>query len=228
MKGRGRTDGDARCWLIRPAAGMDAERGRRGGRRQTGRRRSAHTRRCFDGLEISYDNGDKARVAFALDCCDREAMEHVATGGIAAKDAQDLAVATVARVEHRQNSRSTRTIVAFWRAHARPSLVADRCRYPAWVHCSPALSSPRFLTPRSSARAATWLAGSARCHGRTRAAERSGWAAITNAGQQYQRQMLIVGAMAVVRYAERNGTKRPWLVQLLARQKAKVADCARQ
>jgi len=49
---------------------------------------------------------------------------------------------------------------------------------------------------------------------------------ITKAGHQYLRQMLIVGAMAVVRYAERNGTKRPWLVQLLARRKAKVAAVA--
>ncbi len=38
--------------------------------------------------------------------------------------------------------------------------------------------------------------------------------------------MLIVGAMAVVRYAERHGAKRPWLVQLLARRKAKVAAVA--
>jgi len=49
---------------------------------------------------------------------------------------------------------------------------------------------------------------------------------ITKAGHRYLRQMLIVGAMAVVRYAERNGTKRPWLVQLLARRKAKVAAVA--
>jgi transposase len=49
---------------------------------------------------------------------------------------------------------------------------------------------------------------------------------ITKAGHQYLRQMLIVGAMAVVRYAERNGAKRPWLVQLLARRKAKVAAVA--
>lgn len=49
---------------------------------------------------------------------------------------------------------------------------------------------------------------------------------ITKAGHRYLRQMLVVGAMAVVRYAERNGTKRPWLVQLLARRKAKVAAVA--
>jgi transposase len=49
---------------------------------------------------------------------------------------------------------------------------------------------------------------------------------ISKAGHGYLRQMLIVGAMAVVRYAERNGAKRPWLVQLLARRKAKVAAVA--
>ncbi len=49
---------------------------------------------------------------------------------------------------------------------------------------------------------------------------------ISKAGHGYLRQMLVVGAMAVVRYAERNGTKRPWLVQLLARRKAKVAAVA--
>lgn len=58
-----------------------------------------NTRWCSDGLEIACDNGEKVRVAFALDCCDREAMGHVATtGGITAEDVQDLMVATV---EHR-------------------------------------------------------------------------------------------------------------------------------
>jgi transposase len=27
------------------------------------------------------------------------------------------------------------------------------------------------------------------------------------------RQLLVVGALAVIRYAERHGTRRPWLVQ---------------
>lgn len=49
---------------------------------------------------------------------------------------------------------------------------------------------------------------------------------ITKAGHQYLRQMLVVGAMAVVRCAERHRAKRPWLVQLLARRKAKVAAVA--
>lgn len=54
---------------------------------------------CSDGLEIGCDNGQKVRVAFALDCCDREAMGYVATtAGITADDVQDLMVASV---EHR-------------------------------------------------------------------------------------------------------------------------------
>ena len=58
-----------------------------------------NTRWCSDGLEIACDDGEKVRVAFALDCCDREAMGHVATtSGITAEDVQDLMVASV---EHR-------------------------------------------------------------------------------------------------------------------------------
>jgi transposase len=38
--------------------------------------------------------------------------------------------------------------------------------------------------------------------------------------------MLVVGAMAVIRFAERNGTRRPWLVQLMARRTTKVAAVA--
>ena len=40
---------------------------------------------------------------------------------------------------------------------------------------------------------------------------------ITKAGNGYLRQMLTVGAMAVIRYAQRNSTRRPWLVQLMGR-----------
>ena len=49
---------------------------------------------------------------------------------------------------------------------------------------------------------------------------------ISRAGNRYLRQMLVVGAMAVIRFAQRHGTKRPWLLQLLARRPAKVAAVA--
>jgi transposase len=49
---------------------------------------------------------------------------------------------------------------------------------------------------------------------------------ITKAGNRYLRQMLVVGAMAVIRYAERHGTRRPWLVRLMQRRSTKVAAVA--
>lgn len=49
---------------------------------------------------------------------------------------------------------------------------------------------------------------------------------ISKAGNRYLRQMLIVGAMAVIRHAERNGARQSWLVQMLARRKTKVAAVA--
>jgi transposase len=49
---------------------------------------------------------------------------------------------------------------------------------------------------------------------------------ITKRGDRYLRQMLVVGALAVIRYAQRHGTRRPWLVQLLARRTTKIAAIA--
>lgn len=59
----------------------------------------SNLRWCSDGFEIGCDNGEKVRVAFALDCCDREAIGHVATTeGIKGEDVCDLMVTAV---EHR-------------------------------------------------------------------------------------------------------------------------------
>jgi hypothetical protein len=38
---------------------------------------------CSDGFEIGCDNGERVRIAFALDCCDWEAMSFLATTGAA-------------------------------------------------------------------------------------------------------------------------------------------------
>jgi len=46
---------------------------------------------CSDGFEIRCWNKEVVRVAFSLDCCDREIMRYVATtGGITAAMVQDL------------------------------------------------------------------------------------------------------------------------------------------
>lgn len=56
----------------------------------------SNTRWCSDGFEIPCFNGEKVRVAFSLDCCDREAMSFVATtGGITADMICDLMLQAV-------------------------------------------------------------------------------------------------------------------------------------
>ncbi len=53
----------------------------------------SNLRWCSDGFEIGCDNKEKVRVAFALDCCDREAIAHVATTeGIRSEGVQDLVI----------------------------------------------------------------------------------------------------------------------------------------
>ncbi|MEY4964756.1 MAG: hypothetical protein RL274_339 [Pseudomonadota bacterium] len=49
---------------------------------------------------------------------------------------------------------------------------------------------------------------------------------ITKQGDRYLRQLLVAGALAVIRYAQKHGTKRPWLVHLLARRSPKIAAVA--
>jgi len=49
---------------------------------------------------------------------------------------------------------------------------------------------------------------------------------ITKAGNTYLRELLVVGAMAVVRRAKQGSTKRPWVAKLVERKKPKVAAVA--
>ena len=50
-------------------------------------------RRGSEGFEIGCDNGERVRIAFTLDCRDREAVSWVATtGGIVSSDIRDLMI----------------------------------------------------------------------------------------------------------------------------------------
>jgi transposase len=49
---------------------------------------------------------------------------------------------------------------------------------------------------------------------------------ISKRGDSYIRSLLVAGSLAVIRYAQRHGTKRPWLVKLLERRTAKIAAVA--
>jgi len=56
------------------------------------------TRWCSDGFEIACDNGERVRIAFTLDCCDREAISWVATtDSINSSDIRDLMIESVER-----------------------------------------------------------------------------------------------------------------------------------
>lgn len=49
---------------------------------------------------------------------------------------------------------------------------------------------------------------------------------ISKRGDHYLRWLLVIGGLAVIRYAQRHGTRRPWLVKLLQRRTAKIAAVA--
>jgi transposase len=49
---------------------------------------------------------------------------------------------------------------------------------------------------------------------------------ISKRGDHYLRWLLVVGRLAVIRYAQRHGTKRPWLLKLLQRRTTKIAAVA--
>lgn len=95
-----------RVWRIMKAHGLLLARHAGGAERRHDGRVAVperNTRWCSDGFEIACGpkatrghNGERVRVAFALDCCDREAMSFVGTtAGISGDDVRDLMVAAV-------------------------------------------------------------------------------------------------------------------------------------
>lgn len=81
------------CLLLRRHTGRPPDTRAHNGRIAVDR---SDTRWCSDGFEIACDSGERVRVAFALDCCDREAMSWVATtAGISGDMVRDLMVQAV-------------------------------------------------------------------------------------------------------------------------------------
>ncbi|MCA7613539.1 IS3 family transposase [Escherichia coli] len=60
--------------------------------------KESNQRWCSDGFEFRCDNGEKLRVTFALDCCNREALHWaVTTGGFDSETVQDVMLGAVER-----------------------------------------------------------------------------------------------------------------------------------
>ena len=72
----------------------------------------SNRRWCSDGFEFRCDNGEKLRVTFAQDCCDREIIDWAAsTGGYDKETVQDVMLGAVEKRFGRQLS----TVPAFAR-----------------------------------------------------------------------------------------------------------------
>jgi putative transposase len=103
------------------------------------------TRWCSDGFEIGCDNGEKVRLAFTLDCCDREAIAWVATtGGIDSSDIRDLMIESVERrfglVDKLPNS------IEWLSDNGSPYTAGDTrtlARYMGLLPCTTAIQSPQ-------------------------------------------------------------------------------------
>ena len=80
--------------LLQRHSGDGAER-RHDGRVAVDR---SDARWCSDGFEIGCDNGERVRIAFTLDCCDREVISWIATtGAIDSGDVRDLMIDSMER-----------------------------------------------------------------------------------------------------------------------------------
>ena len=88
-----------RVWRVMKAHGLLLARHAGGAERRHDGRVAVperNTRWCSDGFEIACANGERVRVGFALDCCDREAMSFVGTtAGLSGDDVRDLMVTAV-------------------------------------------------------------------------------------------------------------------------------------
>jgi putative transposase len=103
------------------------------------------TRWCSDGFEIGCDNGEKVRIAFTLDCCDREAISWIATtGGIDSSDIRDLMVESVERRFGLVNKLPIR--IEWLSDNGSPYIAGDTralARYIGLVPCTTPIQSPQ-------------------------------------------------------------------------------------
>jgi transposase len=86
-----------------------------------------------------------------------------------------------------------------------------------------ALRPPHYAVRGSGEPLAAWIGLVPRQHS-TGGKERLG--GISKQGNRHLRWLLVAGAMAVIRYARKHGTKRLWLIRLMGRRPIKVAAVA--
>ncbi|MGS1686911.1 IS3 family transposase (plasmid) [Klebsiella pneumoniae] len=99
---------------------------------------------CSDGFEFNCDNGEKLRVTFALDCCDREAIDWAAsTGGYDSSTVQDVMLRSV---EKRFGDRLPDTPVQWLTDNGSAYTAHETRRFAVELNlepCTTAVSSPQ-------------------------------------------------------------------------------------
>ena len=99
---------------------------------------------CSDGFEFNCDNGEKLRVTFSLDCCDREAIDWAAsTGGYDSSTVQDVMLRSV---EKRFGDRLPDTPVQWLTDNGSAYTAYETRRFAVELNlepCTTAVSSPQ-------------------------------------------------------------------------------------
>lgn len=99
---------------------------------------------CSDGFEFGCDNGEKLRVTFALDFCDREAIDWAAsTGGYDSSTVQDVMLRSV---EKRFGDRLPTTAVQWLTDNGSAYTAHETRRFARELNlepCTIAVSSPQ-------------------------------------------------------------------------------------
>jgi putative transposase len=114
----------------------------------------SNRRWCSDGFEIGCDNGERVRIAFSLDCCDREAMSYVATtGGISGEDVRDLMVAAIESRFGRVNRLPA--AIEWLSDNGSPFVASDTRRFAREVGLAPRTTP--FQSPQSNGMAEAFV-----------------------------------------------------------------------
>ena len=99
---------------------------------------------CSDGFEFGCYNGEKLRITFALDCCDREAIDWAAsTGGYDSSTVQDVMLRSV---EKRFGDRLPETPVQWLTDNGSAYTAYETRRFARELNlepCTTAVSSPQ-------------------------------------------------------------------------------------
>jgi putative transposase len=113
----------------------------------------SNRRWCSDGFEIACDNRERVRIAFALDCCDREAMSWVATtGGISGDLVRDLMVEAI---EGRFDGRAPAQPIEWLTDNGSPYIARDTRSFAREIGLEPLTTAIR--SPQSNGMAEAFV-----------------------------------------------------------------------